>query len=374
MSYPRVWDHNRKKLKDAAEREGFDALILLGKGNSVYATGVREPSGAVVLSDECGDHVLVPLLDYHRVMSQAPRDFQVKAFYRGGEEPIRAGIGGKDLLTGGLTEAVVEVLKGCSRKPGVDLGWAPYTAGRELESRLEAGDATSLISRVRSVKSSDEIGLIEEAQRKAEEALRKAVNELGEGVSEGWLAGLISQAIKSLGAWSEAFATIVAFYDNTALPHHTPTTLRLTRPGPVLIDLGAVEQGYHSDMTRTLWWGSGGSSFRELVEAVVEAQGEAEDLVAPGVELSDVDRAARVVLEKRGLSRYFIHGLGHGVGVEIHEEPYIRPGARGVLEKGMVITIEPGVYIAGLHGARIENLVVVTSRGRRVLTRIDKVI
>ena len=371
----RSFDSNRSKLRGYMESRGLGVLVLLGKGNIVYATGLREPSGALVLSRECGDLALVPLLDYHRISASSPRDVEVKAFYRAGEEAIKGDVPGRDLIVGGLQDAIVKVVEECKRGSdtvGVDVNWAPSTVLRALEAKIQVVDSSSDIARIRSVKNDWEVEAIEASLRVAEEALRRVIEEARGGVTELELSGYASLTMRRLGAWGEAFPTITAFYENTAYPHHAPTQMKLTLPGPLLVDLGAVLEGYHSDLTRTTWWGQGGAEFRQRVELVVEAQESAIDTIAPGVEAWEPDRSARLVLEKKGMLRYFIHGLGHGVGVEIHEEPFLRPASKTVLEKGMVVTVEPGVYIPGLHGVRVEDLVLVTARGRRVLTRISK--
>ncbi len=372
-----IFDRNRSKLKSYMEDKGLSVLVLLGKSNITYATGLREPSGALIMTRECGDIILVPLLDYHRILVNSPRDIEVKAFYRPGEEAIKGDVPERDLIVGGLHDAILKVIEGCrlgSQTVGVDVNWAPTSTLRALESKMQLADSSSDIARIRSVKSDGEVEAIEASLRVAETVLRRLLEEVREGISELELAGHASFNMRRLGAWSEAFPTIVAFYDNTAYPHHTPTQIKLTTPGPLLVDLGAVLSGYHSDLTRTTWWGPGGSEFREKIEAVVEAQESAIDSIAAGVEAWEPDRAARLILEKRGLARYFIHGLGHGVGVEIHEEPYLRPASKTILEKGMVVTVEPGIYIAGLYGVRVEDLVLVTARGRRVLTKMSKLI
>ncbi|MEN2999505.1 MAG: Xaa-Pro peptidase family protein [Acidilobaceae archaeon] len=365
---------NLKKLKEIVQQKGLSNLVLLGKTNITYATGLREPSGALVISESCSDVVLVPLLDYFRAITRVPKEVEVKAFTRGGEEVLRGGVPEKDLVPGTLVEAIVKVVERCPGKVGLDLAWAPASIVKALEQKLEVEDASEQIYKRRSIKEDWEVELIETSLRAAEETARKLVESLREGVSELELAGMAGMFMRRQGAWGEAFPTIVAFYQNTALPHHTPEELRLTVPGPVLIDLGAVKGGYYSDLTRTLWWGGSDKEFRQRVELVIEAQEAAIDRIAPGAEAWEPDKEARLVLEKRGLAQYFNHGLGHGVGVEIHEEPYLRPGSKTLLEKGMVVTVEPGFYLPGLHGIRVEDLVLVTSKGRKVLTSLSRLL
>ncbi len=368
---------NLEKLLSLAEVSGIDTLVLAGKANLEYATGLREPSGALVASRDCGAVVLTSLLDYDRIAVQAPRWLDVKAFYRGGEEAIEPPIPRSDIIKGSLFEALSFILKSCNAKRvGVDLDWAPRDTDNSLKSKagVEVIDFSKEVRKARKVKEDWEVELIIKGARLAESALKRLLDEISESSTEAYLAGLVYWHILSSGGWGEAFPTIVAFHENTAYPHHTPTTRRLGDSGAVLVDLGARWGVYRSDMTRSLWWGNGGSRYRRLVEIVAQAQGEAIDVVEPGAKAWEVDRAARLRLEKEGLSRYFIHGLGHGVGVEVHEEPYLRPGSKEELEPGNVVTIEPGVYMTGIYGARVEDLVLVTKKGRRVLTSFSRLI
>lgn len=368
------FEKNLAKLRALLESKGLDAIVLFGKGNISYTTGLREPAGSLVLSRKCGDHMLVPLLDYHRAQPRVPRELAVKAFYRGGEEEIKSTVPESDLIVGGLADAVKKTLSGCGDRIGIDEMSVSVPLYRALEQGLKLEDVSGDVSKIRSIKEDWEVELIQQSLRIAERALREGIDAISQGVSELELAGIISGAIRRAGGWGESFPTIVAFYDNTALPHHTPEGLRLTLAGPVLIDMGAAAGGYVSDITRTLWWGSGGSEFRARLEAVAQAVAATVDRIAPGVEAWEPDKEARLVLEKHGLLRYFNHGLGHGVGVEVHEEPYLRPGSKSILEPGMVVTVEPGFYIPGLYGARIEDMVLITPRGRKVLTSFSRLL
>ncbi len=368
------WGRARRKFRSLMDEIGVDALILAGKPNLVYATGIREPSGLLIISDKCGDHLITPLLDYNRIAVDAPKDVSVVAAYRRGEEDIKPPIPDSEVINASPTEAAFKILGPCGNiKIGSDLEWQTYTQARIMDEK-GVTDVSGRIRKLRAVKDEWEIEAIIKAVRVAEEALRKAISGIQEGVSEAEMAALIHEVIVSSGGWGEAFPTIVGFYQNTAYPHHTPHTVRLSKPAPILIDLGAIVDGYNSDMTRSLWWGSGGRDYRSVIEAVLEAQASAIDRIAPGVEAWEPDKDARKTLEGHGLSRYFIHGLGHGVGVEIHEEPYLRPGMRETLEPGMVVTVEPGVYMNGLYGVRIEDLVLVTGKGRRILTTFSRII
>ncbi len=353
------------------EAKGADALILLNPSNITYATGARDPSGVLVLSRKCGDSLIVPLLDYHR--ASRIEAVEVYAFYRGSEEGIKSEIPPKKLFEGTLTDALKKLLDNCSTKRIADISLASYQVAKSIVEKLEAEDASRDIMKIRSVKDENEINLIIEAVNMAERAFSTAFGSLEEGVSETDIATLIESEMRKKGSWAPAFPTIVGFYSNTAFPHHSPGWDRLSVPGPVLIDWGAIYKGYRSDTTRTMWWGvKAPAQFQKHLESIIEAVYSALDLLGPGVIAGDVDNAARKTLEKAGLSKYFIHGLGHGVGVDVHEEPYLRPASKTELEPGMIVTIEPGIYLPGLYGIRIENTVLVTKTGYRILNTLPQ--
>jgi Xaa-Pro aminopeptidase len=178
--------------------------------------------------------------------------------------------------------------------------------------------------------------------------------------------------MRRLGAEKPSFETIVASGARSALPHAHPTGARLKLGQLLLIDMGAFVDGYASDMTRMLFLGRPGARVKRLYRAVLEAQLAAIDAVRPGVTTSHVDRQARHVLKKFGLDRAFVHSTGHGLGLEIHELPRIGRKDKTLLAAGMAITIEPGAYLEGFGGVRIEDTVVVTAGGCEVLTPTSK--
>ena len=169
-----------------------------------------------------------------------------------------------------------------------------------------------------------------------------------------------------------SFPTIIASGARSALPHGRASDQRIRPGGFVVCDFGVILAGYCSDQTRTVWVGSVPNEARRAYEAVREAQQAAVDAVRPGVAAGEVDAAARKVLRKAGLGRYFTHSTGHGVGLEIHESPRVAAGQEEMLQPGMVITIEPGIYFPGKWGVRIEDMVAVTAGGCEVLTPTSK--
>jgi len=179
-------------------------------------------------------------------------------------------------------------------------------------------------------------------------------------------------AARRAGAEEMAFPTIVAAGKRSALPHGRASRAAISSRGFVVCDFGVILSGYCSDRTRTVYVGRPTSEDRRVYEAVREAQERAIEAVKPGVSVAEVDQAARNVLKQHGLARHFTHSTGHGVGLEIHESPRIAAGQNEILRPGMAITVEPGVYLTGRGGVRIEDMVVVTERGREVLAPASK--
>ena len=177
---------------------------------------------------------------------------------------------------------------------------------------------------------------------------------------------------RSMGAEGMSFETIVASGERSALPHGRATEGKTPRNGFITLDFGVILKGYCSDMTRTVGVGKLSRQERAAYEAVLEAQQAGVAAVKPGATCGEVDEAARSVLRKAGLAKFFTHSTGHGVGLEIHESPRLAAGQTMELKPGMVVTIEPGVYLAGKFGIRIEDMVAVTDRGQRILTPATK--
>jgi len=224
----------------------------------------------------------------------------------------------------------------------------------------------------RMLKSATEIELIRRSVVTNSKAFELAVRRVRPGMRERDLAAEIDHQMRRLGAEKPSFETIVASGGRSALPHAHPTGAAL-KPGQlVLIDMGAFQEGYASDMTRMLFLGEPGARVKRLYRAVLEAQLAALDAVRPGVTASRVDRQARHVLKAYKLDRAFVHSTGHGLGLEIHEPPRIGKKDKTRLAAGMAITIEPGVYLEGVGGIRIEDTVVVTPNGCEVLTPTSK--
>jgi Xaa-Pro aminopeptidase len=225
-----------------------------------------------------------------------------------------------------------------------------------------------LVAEQRLVKDADEISALREAALLGFRLFEELLPDIRAGVTETAIAARLEFAARTQGAEGMSFETIVASGERSALPHGHATAARLPRNGFVTLDFGVILGGYCSDMTRTVFVGKPRQRERNAYDSVLEAQQAAVAAVRPGVTCGDVDEAARSVLDKAGLAEYFSHSTGHGVGIEIHEAPRIAEGETAKLVPGMVVTIEPGVYIPGEFGLRIEDMVLVTSGGSEVLT------
>lgn len=223
------------------------------------------------------------------------------------------------------------------------------------------------VETLRTVKDDEERELIRRAQAATDAAFEDVLDLLAVGISEQQVARELERLLRDEGADALAFDSIVAFGENAAEPHHEPSHRQLEEGDVVKLDFGGRVEGYHADMTRTLAFGSLASELRKMHDVVREAQQAGIDAVRAGVTGTQVDAAARQVIESAGFGDRFVHGTGHGVGLEIHEAPWLGRAKDEPLPAGAVVTVEPGVYVPGLGGVRIEDMVEVTPDGGRVV-------
>lgn len=232
--------------------------------------------------------------------------------------------------------------------------------------------AASLVEQLRLIKDEDELAIMREAALIGCDLFDYVLGVIRPGMSEVELAAELEHEGRMRGAEGMSFETIVASGVRSALPHGRATSARLPKRGFLTLDFGIIHHGYCSDMTRTVYLGSPRPNERDAYQAVLQAQEAAVAAVAPSVSCGEVDEAARSVLRNVGLAEAFSHSTGHGVGLEIHEPPRIASGQATRLQTGMVITIEPGIYLEGQFGIRIEDMVAVTRTGGQVLTPAPK--
>jgi Xaa-Pro aminopeptidase len=253
-------------------------------------------------------------------------------------------------------------------------------ASKEAKKKASNGDAKielvpveDVMLTLRKVKDDQEIALIRKSVATAEEAYNAVRDEIKVGQTEAYLAALMDFEMRCRGASGASFGTIFASGSHSSLPHYRPLEKPVQKDNVLLVDWGAIVGGYASDLTRTLAIGNVPRKLKEAYKAVLEGQRAAIAFLRPGVTTMAADRVARDVIEKAGFGEFFGHGLGHGLGRQIHELPAMRPtGGDEELRPGMVVTVEPGIYIPGEGGVRIEDDVLITHSGCEVLSTLDR--
>ncbi|MDL2288121.1 aminopeptidase P family protein [Oscillospiraceae bacterium OttesenSCG-928-F05] len=334
----------------------YDALLLLSPANRFYASGFRSSAGAVLITEDGG--ILLTDARYIEAATAACPDFTVEETGKGGlARRIAALAETMHLRSIGFEEDRVTVGE-----------FEAYQAALGTELRPAGKDVMALRAR----KAPWEIRLMEEAQRIAERTLEDILELIKPGVTEKDIAAEIIYRLLRHGAENVSFDPIVVSGENSSLPHGVPSG-RAFRPGDfITMDFGCVYMGYCSDMTRTVVLGHATDEMRLVYDTVLEAQLAGISAVRAGVPGADVDRAARDVIEAAGYGRYFGHGFGHSLGIEVHEPPSAAPSGAAPLPEGCVVSAEPGIYLPGKFGVRIEDVLCVEEGGCRNLMAAPK--
>jgi len=351
--------HDSQPFSDRVSRlrslGSSDALLILGEKNIRYLTGFTGSDGALM----AGLDWLVLLVDGRYVT-------QARAESRGAEivefrkrvDGIRETVLNHGARSIGFESSILSVAEHLRLKealPGAE--FFPLTAEFEM---------------LRAVKDGREIGLIREAADIAASALKAVRQMIRPGIREERIALELEYRMRREGAGQVSFETIVASGANSALPHATPGRREIQDGDCVTIDYGAVRDGYHSDETCTFFVGSASERQQEVYRFVREAHDRAIAAIRPGASCGEIDRVARSFLAEAGLGEWFSHGTGHGVGLDVHEAPRLAMGREELLSAGMVVTVEPGIYLPGVWGIRIEDTVLVTEEGCEILTPTPK--
>ena len=349
-------------LRIRIAEEGADALAVIAIANVAYVTGF---SGVF---DEEPAHVALVTADDAVVFTDSR--FVTSLAAAAAESPWRV-----ELVSGDVGEAACAAGSAVGvKRLGLETS-LPHSRFLKLADAFD-GDvvaATGWVEELRAVKDADEIATIEAAQAVTDRAFDHLVEHvLRAGVTEREIALELEFFMRREGSDGVAFAPIVAGGPNSALPHATPGDRALESGDFVVLDFGARVHGYCADMTRTVVAGTPSAEQRAIYAAVLGANLAGIAAVAAGRLGCDIDAAARNVIEDAGYGGYFGHGLGHGVGLQVHELPSVGPRASSAVVPGNVITVEPGIYIPGMGGVRIEDLAVVDEHGARVLTRSAK--
>jgi len=351
----------QKKLREHLATTRFDALLISHLPNIRYLCGFTGSAGFLLI-EEAGN-VFFTDVRYDTQGREEVKGAKVVIARKSVLGALGEWIGTRRKKSKGWTIGIeAEHLTVAERKRLADL----------LPSGMRLRNAPAVVERARMVKDSEELDRIRAAVKLGATLFDRALEVLRPGVRESEVAAEMEYAARRAGAEEMSFPTIIASGARSALPHGRATEQAITPGGFVVCDFGVILGGYCSDRTRTVWVGAASKDGRHAYDSVREAQQAAIAAVMPGVSVGEVDAAARKVLRKAGLGRYFTHSTGHGVGLEIHEAPRVAAGQKEILEPGMVITIEPGVYFPGKWGVRIEDMVVVSESGCEVLTPTSK--
>ena len=338
-----------RNVRDQLVKSHIDVLILTKPANVTYITGfLGEDSWAIVTARA------VYLLTDSRYTEQAQKECVGTVI-----------VERKDLIAPAAGKLVRRLRPKRAVAVESSISVAMY---RVLKKSLDLPlkPAEEIVETLRAVKDQQEIAAIKTAVAIAAVAFERAVHHVRPGMTESELAGIVDLEMRRQGA-KIGFETIVAFGPNASRPHHQPGSWRLAETDTVLIDFGAEYKGYRCDITRSFVIGKPTVAYRKAYEVVAKAQAAAMEAARAGIELAEVDAICRAVIREAGLPVYG-HGTGHGFGLEIHELPFLREKAEGRLQAGQVITIEPGVYIPGKLGVRIEDDILITDCGCQLLT------
>lgn len=359
-----VYTHRLQRLQESLAASPYSALVLNPGPTMHYLTGLdfhlMERPVLMVVPTEGTPRILLPTLETLK-LSNPPYPITHEAY---GEDPTT------------WAEVAARILHGLSGRVGAEsrglrLLETSLIARANDALRLEAADG--LIASVRGRKDAAEIDVLRRAVRVAEQAVTETLSSLERGTSERELADeLVLNLLRSGSNLDLPFSPIVSFGENSANPHASPSQRRLQDGDLVLIDWGARLDGYVSDLTRVYAFGTVPDELQRIAEVVEAANLAAQQVAAPGVPAGEVDRAARKVITDAGYGERFVHRTGHGIGLEAHEDPYMRGDNEQPLEVGHAFTIEPGIYVPGLGGVRIEDDVVVTSDGVEVLSTLPR--
>ncbi|HEX2069945.1 MAG TPA: aminopeptidase P family protein [Actinomycetota bacterium] len=344
----------RRRLTPRLEDLGVDAFLVTRLPNVRYLTGFTGSNGQLILTAD--DAIFLTDGRYGEQSRREAPDVR-RAVYTGE-------------FIGAFTEACSDL--GVERLAFESAGLT-YKTYRELaDAGRELVQTQQEVERLRWEKDREEIDRLNQAQALADDAFDLITHKLMEGMTERDAAFELDMSLRRAGAENVAFDTIMAFGENAAEPHHHPSGRPLQRGDIVKMDFGCVVDGYHSDMTRTVSFGDPPAQLREVYDVVRAAQQAGVDAVRAGVSGAEADEASRSVVRDAGYGDRFTHSLGHGVGLEIHEGPTLRAGGKDEVPASAVVTVEPGIYLEGVGGVRIEDMVEVRSDGCRVIPRTPK--
>ncbi len=348
-----------KTVLEKLKKENLDGLIVFSPANASYLCGFESRDAYILISKKSKIY-FTDARYLEEVKKQLKAKFTVKDIGSSFSETLSK-----------------SVRKLRLKRIGFESRYITYNSYLKLKSKLSQESflipASFLIEELRQKKSKEELTKILSAVKITIQALRYAKRFIKPGLKEIEIAGELERFIRLNGADSSAFDMIIASGPNSSFPHHRTGSRRVRANELVLVDIGVNYKGYKSDLTRIFFLGRITFSVRRIYDLVLGAQARALALIRPGVQAAQVDACARQYLNENGLGKNFVHSLGHGVGLEVHEAPRISPQEKTTLEEGMVITLEPAVYLPNKFGIRLEDMVLVTQKGAKLISgTLDK--
>ncbi len=343
------------RVRERLAQESLDGFLVTNYVNWRYLSGFKGDAGSLLITGT--DAIILTDSRYTEQAEKEAPEFSVVKTSTDDDA---------------LKKALLE--KGVWRL-GFEKDYVSYSNWEKLKDRLEGVELKGLsgiVEKLRMVKTPDEIAKIAKAQEIADQAFGLLTGAIRIGATELELATEFEFTMRKMGSEGVAFSLIVVSGERSSLPHGVPTTKALEDGDFVTFDFGATHDGYRSDETRTFVMGHLDARHEEIYNVVLRAQVAAVDKVGPGVPAKEIDLTGRRIIEEAGYGEYFGHGIGHGVGLNVHEGPSASRKSEDMLAPGMIITVEPGRYIPGFGGVRIEDLVLVTEDGNRVLSASPK--
>lgn len=347
-----------EKIFEKIKRENLDGFLISSHSNIFYLSKFNSSNAFVILTDK-GKYFITDSRYYDNAKEKL-KDFNV----------IKLGEGNKKGL-----DHLKEILESLNLK---NVGFEKDKITLSFYEKLTKDTSINFIgfegflNEFRIIKSEEEIKIITQAVRKTDRIYKRVLEDIPSliGKPESFIRQKIVNYIFEEGGTGESFPAIVASGKHSAIPHWETSSHKIKNNAPLLIDMGMKYKGYCSDFTRTIFLGKSNSKFEKIYNIVKEAHLKALSVVKAGIPIKEIDLAARKVIEKYGYGEYFTHSTGHGVGIDIHEEPRIYKDNEGILQENTVFTIEPGIYIPGLGGVRLENIVVARKDKGEVLSKL----
>lgn len=352
-----------KRLAGMLTPEKLDFLMVTNPLDVAYLTGFLGGDSYLLVAGDRSKPILISDFRYQEELQPHAHLVQIVIRKRSMSEAVidelaRHKVGRLGIQADHMTVGELNNLTAAIRKVAVKTTLAPVSG---------------LVGKMRAIKDETEIKLIRKAAKIQEKALEEIIRKIKPGKTELEVAGRLEAEMKSLGSREPGFQSIVAAGANGSLPHYRPQDVKIRKNEALLIDWGAVYQGYHSDMTRVFALGKWPKKIKEIYSIVLDAQEAAAAALAPGKSTTDIDAIARNHIKKAGYGDYFGHGLGHGIGFNGHEEPRLTNMLAGsILQPGHVVTVEPGIYLPGIGGVRIEDDYVITDKGAENLCSLPK--